>query len=291
MSRAVKQKFKIGTIIVVQTHGRSGRYNPHVHIIMTNGGINEKTGKWVDLGYFPYRIIHKKWQHHLCQMLRDRSSGQEMKGLIDELYNRYPKGFVAHVSKGQVPERCKGLARYLAKYVVSPPIAIRRILNYDGQHVTYWYKDHETKAKEVETVPVLTFIGRMVQHILPKGFQRVRYYGLQATKTFKKWAEAVREGLAKIGRVIKGTYQVIAPKKYRERYLEFSGRDPFVCCYCGHEMDLWRVWHPKYGEIYNEWENIKAGKYDPLPEPQDRGGSSLWPPAGGVQLSMFPVRV
>jgi hypothetical protein len=59
----VRQPVKIGTIVVVQTHGRSGHYNPHLHIIMTSGGINETTGKWVELGYFPYEIIHKKWQY------------------------------------------------------------------------------------------------------------------------------------------------------------------------------------------------------------------------------------
>jgi plasmid rolling circle replication initiator protein Rep len=47
---AVRQKVKIGAIVVVQTHGRSGHYNPHLHVIMTSGGINEKTGKWVELG-------------------------------------------------------------------------------------------------------------------------------------------------------------------------------------------------------------------------------------------------
>nr|WP_127924182.1 MULTISPECIES: transposase [unclassified Pseudoalteromonas] len=44
---------------------------------------------------------------------------------------------------------------------------------------------------QYECVDVEAFIGRMVQHILPKGFQRVRYYGLQATASFKKWYEVI----------------------------------------------------------------------------------------------------
>ena len=52
VSRAVRQQVKIGGIVVVQTHGRSGHYNPHLHIIMSSGGINEETGKWVELGNF-----------------------------------------------------------------------------------------------------------------------------------------------------------------------------------------------------------------------------------------------
>ena len=74
----------------------------------------------------------------------------------------------------------------MAKYVVSPPISLRRILSYDGQRVRYWYNDHKTKSRQEEEVSALTFIGRMVQHMLPKGFHRIRYYGLHATCKAKK---------------------------------------------------------------------------------------------------------
>ena len=89
---------------------------------------------------------------------------------LDRAWNNYPKGFVAYLQPGDVPPGGQGLARYLAKYVVSPPIAVRRIEQYDGPTVRYWYQDHKTEAIQHETLPVLRFIGRMVQHILPKGF-------------------------------------------------------------------------------------------------------------------------
>src|SRR5919206_4586915 len=87
------------------------------------------------------------------------------------------------------------LARYLGKYVVSPPMALSRIIAYDRERgtVTYWYRDHQRGGQRTEeTVSRETFIGRMVQHILPKGFQRIRYYGLQATCILSQ----VREQLA-----------------------------------------------------------------------------------------------
>lgn len=289
VSTVLRQLVKIGSIVVFQTHGRSSRYNPHFHVIMTDGGINPESDKWVDFGYFPYEMIHKKWQYHLFRMVKSVFGTDKIKALIDELWKKYPNGLVAHVDKGKVPESCRGLAKYLVKYVVSPPIAVKRIIRYDGETVKYWYKDHRTKSVKVETVDVLTFIGRMVQHILPKGFQRVRYYGLQATKTFKKWYKAIKKGLWRIGRVIKDAYQVVGRKNYRERYKEVSGRDPMICRYCGHEMDLWRIWHPKYGVIYDELENIKAGKYAPFPEREEGGGCPVRSSPAGVQLSLFPV--
>jgi hypothetical protein len=128
---------------------------------------------------------------------------------------QYPKGFVAYL-QGDVRHRMKRLARYLAKYVVSPPMALSRIVAYDPEHgtVTYWYWDHRRGGKRTEeTVSRATFIGRMVQHILPKGFQRIRYYGLQATCILKQ----VREQLAvALAIVVQGVLDMVsAPLKQR----------------------------------------------------------------------------
>jgi hypothetical protein len=70
---------------------------------------------------------------------------------------------VTNVQKGQVPSQYQSLARYVAKDVVSPPIAVRRIDRYDGERVTYHYRSHRTERLEHETVTGETFIGRMVQ--------------------------------------------------------------------------------------------------------------------------------
>jgi Putative transposase len=99
---------------------------------------------------------------------------------------------VTNVQKGDVPSRYQSLARYLAKYVMSLPISLRRIDRYDGQRVTYHYRSHKSERVAWETVDVYTFIGRMVQHVCPKGFKRVRYYGVQATKTFARLKERIQ---------------------------------------------------------------------------------------------------
>src|SRR5207245_3471287 len=126
----------------------------------------------------------QKWQWHLLTMLRQTVKTKEMNRLVDACYTRYRNGFVTNVQKGDVPSRYESLARYLAKYVVSPPISLRRIDGYDGQRVTYHYRSHKTERVERERVDVYTFIGRMMQHTFAKGFKRIRYYGVQATKVF-----------------------------------------------------------------------------------------------------------
>ncbi len=135
-----------GFIVVLQTAGRSGTYNPHLHILMTSGGLVEENNKdtWVTLRFLPYSLLHKKWQYYLFRMIKEKVKGKGIKREIEFLYNKYKKGLVAYIEKGNVPKDTKGLAIYLAKYVVSPPIAIRRIISYDGEKVKYWYKDHRT---------------------------------------------------------------------------------------------------------------------------------------------------
>ena len=62
---------KGGYIVVIQTHGRNGQYNPHLHIIATSGGWDEQAQKWVHLGYLPYPMLHKQWQWHALEMVRE----------------------------------------------------------------------------------------------------------------------------------------------------------------------------------------------------------------------------
>jgi len=252
---------KGGYIVVVQTHGRNGQYNPHLHIIATSGGWDAQAHKWVHLGYLPYPMLHKKWQWYALEMCREALKTDAMARLVKACYDKYPNGFVANVQKGDVPSRYQSLATYLAKYVVSPPISLRRIDGYDGQSVTYHYRSHKTERVERARVDVYTFIGRMIQHVFPKGFQRIRYYGVQATKTFAKIKGLIQEALAKVRGIVKGAIKIIAAQSYRERYRQSSGRDPLHCPHCHHEMDVWKVWHPKYGVVYDELEAMRRGRY------------------------------
>ena len=194
-------------------------------------------------------------------MLRQTLKTEAMKQLVDTCFRKYPNGLVTNVQKGSVPSQYQSLARYGAKYVVSPPIAVRRIDRYDGERVTYHYRSHRTERVEHETVDVDTFMGRMVQHTMPKGFKRIRYYGVQATKTFAKVKVVIQAALAKVEGVIKGAVKIIARLTYRQRYAQSTGRDPLRCPHCRGELGVWRIWHPTYGVIYDEGEVIKRGTY------------------------------
>jgi hypothetical protein len=250
-----------GYITVLHTHGRNGQYHPHLHLLATSGGYDGAGERWEHLQYLPYALLRRKWQWHLLTMLRQTLKTDAVHRLVDTCFQKYPDGLVTNVQKGTVPAQAHSVARYVAQYVVSPPIAVRRIDRYDGARVTYHYRSHRTDRMEHETVPVATFIGRMVQHALPKGFQRLRYYGVQATKMFAKVKVLIQAALAKVEGVVKGAVKIIARLTYRQRYEQSSGRDPLVCPHCQGEMAVWRIWHPTYGVIYDEGEVIKRGTY------------------------------
>ena len=248
---------------------------------------------WIHLDYVPYALLRKKWQWHLLTMLRQTVKTPEIRRLVNTCYTRYREGFVTNVQKGDVPTRYQSLARYLAKYVVSPPISLRRIDRYDGQRVTYHYRSHKSERVEWETVAVYTFIGRMVQHVFAKGFQRIRYYGVQATKTFAKLKGLIQAALAKVQGFVKGAIKIIAPLTYRQRYQQSTGRDPLRCPHCHAEMGIWKIWHPKYGVIYDELEAMKRGNYAsqaPRAAPTGSPGRTVRPAAGGIPVSLSGVR-
>ena len=252
---------KGGYITVLHTHGRHGHYHPHLHVLATSGGYDAQGARWEHLPYLPYDLLRRKWQWYLLSTLRKVLATDAIKQLVDVCFRKYPNGLVTNVQQGQVPSQYQSVARYVAKYVVSPPISVRRIDRYEGKRVTYHDRSHRTGRMEHETVPVDTFIGRMVQHTLPKGFKRIRYYGAQATKTFAKVKGASQAALAKVQSVVQGAVKIIARLTYRQRYERSIGRDPFICPHCQREMAVWRIWHPTYGVIYDEGEVIKRGTY------------------------------
>ena len=250
-----------GYITVLHTHGRNGQYHPHLHLLATSGGYDDQGERWEHLQYLPYALLRRKWQWHLLTTLRQTLKTEAINELIDVCFRKYPNGLVTNVQKGQVPSASQSVARYVAKYVVSPPISIRRIDRYDGERVMYHYHAHRTDRMEHETVAVDTCIGRMVQHTMPKGFKRIRYYGVQATKTFTKVKVMIQAALANVEGVVKGAIKIVARLTYRQRYEQSTGRDPFRCPHCQGEMEVWCVWHPTYGVIYDEGEVIKRGTY------------------------------
>ena len=110
VAQAKRQALTVGYIVVLQTAGRSASYNPHLHIIMTDGGLRAD-GTWQRLGYVPYALLHRCWQTQVLELITTRLAGDaQAHALVAEMRRRYPKGFVAHL-QGNVLPRMRQLTR------------------------------------------------------------------------------------------------------------------------------------------------------------------------------------
>ncbi|MDQ6740062.1 MAG: transposase zinc-binding domain-containing protein [Actinomycetota bacterium] len=117
VAQAKRQTVTVGYIVVLQTAGRSATYNPHLHVLMTDGGLRVD-GTWQPLGYVPYDLLHRAWQAQVLTLITTRLPGDAAaERLVAAMRRRYPRGFVAHL-QGDVLPRMKQLTRYLVKYVV-----------------------------------------------------------------------------------------------------------------------------------------------------------------------------
>jgi len=105
LSRVSGKSLKGGYIVVIQTHGRHGQYNPHLHVMATSGGWDAEAKQWRHLDDVPYPMLRKKWQWPLLTLLRQTVKRKEIQGLVDTCYTRYREGFVTNVQKGDVPAR------------------------------------------------------------------------------------------------------------------------------------------------------------------------------------------
>ena len=100
--------------------------------------------------------------------------------LISNLYKKHPKGFYVN-AKRRLDDTSQAV-KYIGRYLARAAIAEYRIVRYDGEDVNIWYKDHDNGHKVVVTTGVLEFIGKITQHIAPKGFRTVRRYGVYSEK-------------------------------------------------------------------------------------------------------------
>ncbi len=247
----VKGNHEVGLIAVVHTFGSDLKWNPHIHALFTEGGI-DKNNKWFKkVSHIPYKYLRKSWQKLVLDIIKKNFLDIRTKRLVNKLYKTYNDGFYVNAERDLT--NIKQVTKYIGRYLARPAIAEYRITNYDGKSVTFWYENKKPKKKVTVTMDVLEFIGKLTQHIHPKGFRVVRRYGLYARAKNKLSIEII-----KLYNFIqqRNIYEIIKKNNtrkmnFKERLIETLGVNPFKCTNCGSDMILWEVWHHKYGNIYN----------------------------------------
>ena len=186
----VKEKYKKKDIIpayisILHTFGRSLIFNPHIHMILMDGGISNKCKEFIKVNFFSYPSFRKRFMKVLLDMLEEEIGKEEFRKIKNNLYLRYKNGFYVYAP----PSKFKSyidLIRYVCRYVARPVMAESRIIDYDGEYVTFWYQRHEDDLIIIEKIHAFEFISRIIIHIPDYNFKQIRFYGAYHNSTILK---------------------------------------------------------------------------------------------------------
>lgn len=179
-----KENFTAGMVVGLHTFGRDLKWNPHIHMLVTEGASGS-FNPWKHIRHFPFTMLRKRWMTTLLSNLRDALDPQifslsEFKHLVSRLYQEHPDGFYVNAPSKSDFHSPMATANYITRYIGRPAMAQSRITDYDGTNVTYWYQRHEDNEIIFVTEHAHDFIKKLIIHIPEKGFHMLRYYGLYA---------------------------------------------------------------------------------------------------------------
>ena len=226
---------RIGITAVLHTWGSALTYHPHVHMIVPGGGIAPDGTRWISSRpafLLPVRVLGKLFRRlFLTRLIQLHDAGRlAFFGAAAHLSER--RIFLRHLA----PVRKKrwvvyakppfagpqAVLAYLSRYTHRVAISNRRLIAFDQTGVTLRYKDYRRDGDERQRVMTLTtdeFIRRFLLHILPRGFHRIRHYGLLSSSARKDSLALARRLLA-----------VPLPTEDPEPDEPADARPPCPCC-------------------------------------------------------------
>lgn len=228
-----KLKVTPGIIAGLHTFGARMNFNPHVHMLVTMGGMKEN-GEWVTYDYLPFEMLRKQWQTVVLKLIRRELKEEDKKKvqpLLQKAYAANGDGFYIHGPK-QRGKDIQALLGYIGRYIRRPAIAIDRIEAYDGEFVTFRYADKKDGQEKSEKITVVEFISRLIRHIPDEQFKTIRHYGVYARRSksickqkVSQWQEEVKKKIVKIKKFLKR-------RTWSQRIKDQTGKDPMVCTKC-----------------------------------------------------------
>lgn len=233
---------QLGFSAILHTWTRALEYHPHLHCIVTGGGLNASGDQWIPTRpdyLFPVKVLGALFRgKYLAGLRRLYEAGEltfgpgcaelgapgHFRRFLDRLYQESWVVYAKPPFAG--PEH---VYRYLGRYTHRVGISNQRLISLDERGVTFW-----TKGGSTLTLPPDEFIRRFLLHVLPRGFTKIRHYGLLAPRHVNCRLEAARRLLA-IGEAAPGSPPSFRsePMTWAERLLSHTGVDPMVCPACG----------------------------------------------------------
>ena len=232
---------RIGFIGILHTWGQNLMDHPHVHCVVTGGGLSPDGSRWVSCRknfFIPVRVMSALFRGKFLSYLKSTFESGELifpggVGYLKEphVFERYRRQF--YHKKWVV--YCKppfdgvgGVLQYLGRYTHRIAISNNRILNLQDGHVTFRWRDYSDGNKQkTMTLKVDEFIRRFLLHVLPNRYVRIRHFGLLANRRRKDNITLCRELLGTCRSTTKERKET-----WQEQLLRITGIDVSACPVC-----------------------------------------------------------
>ncbi|MGE5631787.1 MAG: IS91 family transposase [Caulobacteraceae bacterium] len=232
---------QVGFFSLLHTWGQDLHYHPHIHTVVLAGGLT-KLNQWQNSSknfFIPVKVLSKKFrgkylhyikQYYLQNLLQFYGNAQEyqnpkfFRDLLDQCYAQDWYTYTKKTFSGPL-----AVVQYLGRYTHRIAISNTRIVSMDEHTVTITVRDHKSNSQtRTLTLEGFEFIRRFLMHVLPKGFVKIRHYGLLANRNKKTKLKLCRK------LTCSPTYK---PKFEGLKTIEILcilvGRDVTVCPVCG----------------------------------------------------------
>jgi len=189
-----RYRVRLCGIVIQHTFGGRLNYHPHLHIMVSAGGLKSAEARWVESLQFDRTQIMELWRFAVCSylwkahrdsLLQPSSLPEEFNDLIlRQTQRRWNIHITRRMSKAH-------FLRYAGRYIRRLPISQKRILQVSEEEVVYQSKDTRTKALLVTRCTPAEFIALIRQHVLDRYQHSMRYFGLLAPRTKHTTSAAV----------------------------------------------------------------------------------------------------
>jgi Putative transposase/Transposase zinc-binding domain len=189
---------RIGFLSILHTWGQNLRLHPHLHCVIPAGGFDPDYSHWIHPRYaffLPVKVLSRIFRGKYLALLQ-RALRQRRIDCPSTLVRALLKDDWVVYAKPAFGDPVRVL-RYLGRYTHRVAISNQRLLSFDGHHVRFRWKDYAHGNKQrIMTLPASEFLRRFCQHVLPRGFVRIRHFGYLANARRAALIALARQQLA-----------------------------------------------------------------------------------------------